>query len=243
MTARSPDRHRFRPVLGELEDLCHCATCGLPRDHATHDQDVAGPPDLAHAIQAAKDALWEQKGLIWSPAAIQRQAQLCVEAAAPVLLQATRDRLAEAERGVLWAEDRNAGLEVYAADLHQLLKSFEWSGRLSDCPYCGHLNQSGHTADCRLAAALQTDPPARGRAILEEVERLREDVAQLDHARQDLFAELRAVREGNDRLQEFQQAIIDAFGEFRWDRVSAALVALHAPALDLGAAREEDGGG
>lgn len=38
-----------------------------------------------------------------------------------------------------------------------------------------------------------------------------------------------------DRLDSFEQAIVDALGELRWDKVSAALVTLHASGIDLAA--------
>jgi septal ring factor EnvC (AmiA/AmiB activator) len=68
-----------------------------------------------------------------------------------------------------------------------------------------------------------------GADALEQLQATQAEIEQLDHARSDLYDELRTVREDNDRFQKFEQAIVDAFGELRWDKISTALVALHAP--------------
>ena len=103
----------------------------------------------------------------------------------------TQDRLAEYENASNWqvnclccdslldasiaehqraeqAEDSKADLEVYAAELRDLLE------RSNDqqCQGCGCApHRETHRPDCRVAAVLQADGPARAREVLEEVQR------------------------------------------------------------------------
>lgn len=207
---------------------------------------MGSPPDLAHAIQAVRKAL----PLLAAEGTWDETARVAVEAAAPVLLQVTRDRLAELEHAIDWqtsctacarmldasihdheraeqAEDRLADLEVYAAELHDFIRSVEWYGTRCNvditgcededvCPVCDASEDEGHRPDCRLAHALQVDPPARGRAILDQVVRLRE----------------RARQEPCEGCYERCCGASDVCGcHTFWT------------ALDLGAAQEEDSGG
>lgn len=133
---------------------------------------MADAPDLGEAIKAGVFALMH-KPFNLHPDGGRPMARAVLEAAAPVLLQATRDRLAD--------------LEMYAAELHDLLtrttriRAAGQEGRCTFCHqfpdhahcwWCG-IHEPSHLSDCPVAHALQADPPARGRAILEEVERLR----------------------------------------------------------------------
>jgi hypothetical protein len=131
---------------------------------------VAGPPDLHQAIQAATTALCDQHPAIGLSDPWAQVARIAVEAAASVLLQAIRDRLAD--------------LKVYAAELRDLIQSMEWYGTRCNvdiagcedeevCPVCDASQDEGHRADCRLAHMLQVDGPARGHAILDELRQLR----------------------------------------------------------------------
>jgi FtsZ-binding cell division protein ZapB len=164
--------------------------------------------DLHQAIQAATTALCDQDPAIGLSDPWAQVARIAVETAAPPLLQAIRDRLAKAENeiaadeeviGILGLDlqelrDRYAALEVHAAELRDLLEQLEWAGSGAPeataawdcCPVCGLLRQEPaggfHLDDCKLAHALQAAGPARGHAILDEVERLREENRQLQIA-------------------------------------------------------------
>ncbi len=170
-----------------------------------------------------------------------RAAALAVNAAAPVLLHATRDR--------------HAALEVQAAELRDLLEQsisapdYDSDGK---CNYCrmdvarlsrhGHCWQCGliggvHLADCRIGAALQTDGPDRGHTILQEVQRLRE--ANDGLYRQAMAKELRA-------LQEFRRTVFAALPVI-WPKDDPHAdtfrkIAEAHNALDPAAQREADGG-
>jgi hypothetical protein len=178
------------------------------------------------AIQAATGALRELS--TWPREQCEFAARTATVAAAPVLLQATRDRLAlpqcpecrepmkpDEPRVAAWSStywvhqecgddsdragvnplqqlrDRLADLEVYAAELRDLLEqsightTISMDGLCSydggdpshaHCWWCGQLQvgvaNSEHLADCHVAAVLQVDGPARGHAILDEVQRL-----------------------------------------------------------------------
>jgi hypothetical protein len=136
--------------------------------------------DLHQAIQAAITALCAQHPAIGLSDPWAQVARIAIEAAMPILLQAIRDRY--------------AALEVHAAELRDLLEQLEWAGSGAPeataawdcCPVCGLLRQEPaggfHLDDCKLAHALQAAGPARGHAILDEVERLREENRQLQIA-------------------------------------------------------------
>lgn len=121
-------------------------------------------------------------------------------------LQATRDRLAD--------------LEVYAAELHDLLNELFYRG-------------GSGVLDRKIRTALQTEPPARGRAILDQVERLRKVTEACPSSeRLRLLADWLDLHD-NDRRYRGPREVQDDLRKFA-DAVDA---------LDLGAAQEEDRGG
>jgi hypothetical protein len=120
-----------------------------------------GPPDLHQAIQAATTALCDQHPAIGLADPWAQVARIAVETAAPVLLQATRDR--------------HADLEVYAAELRDLLEQ-AFNDDVRPDP------RGRRELVTKVQAALQVDGPARGQTILAENERLRRGLrALLDH--------------------------------------------------------------
>lgn len=161
---------------------------------------VAAPPDLAHAIQAA--AMLRQMAMNPGPDDLRTvpgtdPAAVALRAGADALeqLQATRDRLADLQginatigndldqANAKLADyrsrieslcDQLADLQVYAAELHDLLQQV-WE--LHGGPE-GAALWVAQPFGQKIGAALQVDPPARGRAILEEVERSREAIQE-----------------------------------------------------------------
>jgi hypothetical protein len=160
-----------------------------------HGQPVAD--DLHQAIQAAADAL-KPEGWVEGPVYRREVARIAVEVAAPVLLQATRDRLAdlEGDKATIGDEldkahakitdhrqrieslcDRNTDLEVQVAELHDLLEQAgEYVLRVPA--------ENANVLWDQIQAALQVDGPTRGHAILHEVERLRTFVEEVTQALQ-----------------------------------------------------------
>jgi len=117
----------------------------------------AGPPDLAQAIHAATVALRNHHPAIGLSDPWAQPARIAVEAAAPVLLHVTRDR--------------HAALEVHVAELRGALEQIRQL--YLDLTAKGQLNFYVTKSYDVAMAALQTDGPARGHAILHEVQRLR----------------------------------------------------------------------
>ena len=81
---------------------------------ATPTEAPAGPPDLTHAIQAATRALMhDDSWVVWADPNVLHDvtpsvaARIVLEAATPVLLQATRDRLADLEATVQRLREQN----------------------------------------------------------------------------------------------------------------------------------------
>jgi len=191
----------------------HPAGCwGLfPQGSVAVEVDEHGQPvgdDLHQAIQAATTALCDQHPAIGLSDPWAQVARIAVEAAMPVLLQATRDRLAD--------------LEVHATELRCLIEDA-----------VGYVEAEagwGDTTAARMRAALQVDGPARGHAILHEVERLRVLRRALHAKVIDYHEALRNRVHGGIAADRLLQAVIDladAFGD---------------PALDQAAQREDDDG-
>ncbi len=138
------------------------------------------------ATEAAADALMDDPAPWTAPHqmvdAARGAARMVVEAAAPVLLHATRaenELLLERieahsiegirlENELQATRDRHADLEVQVAELRDLLEQ-SISGQ-ADCWRCD-MPGGYHLVGCTVAAALQTSGPARGHAILQEVQR------------------------------------------------------------------------
>jgi hypothetical protein len=234
------ERHTFQWHLTQTANWCARPDCHHPRDNPIHQVEPADPTvertddDLHQAIQAAYRAIHDHAlhQVIDGVATCycQGAGELAVEAAAPILLQATRSdidgwrtlaqkserRIGELLEQLQATRDRHADLEVHAADLRDLLERA--TERLE---YSAHETGDYHTWHVaeRCRAVLQVDGPARGHAILEEVERLRE------------FE--RAVRTA---LQPWYWTGIDADGKSYQD-VVAEVTTAHA-ALDQAAQRE-----
>ncbi len=150
--------------------------------------------DLPQAIQAAYRAIHDHAlhqvidGM--ATCYCHRAAALAVNAAAPVLLHATRDRHADLEVHV-------AELKDTLAELFDLLHVMTLSSKER-----ASVNvRDSQVIEARVRAVLQTDGPARGHAILQEVQRLRK--ANDGLYRQAMAKELRA-------LQEFRRTVFAA---------------------------------
>lgn len=122
-----------------------------------------------------------------------------------------RDLTREQDQALQATQDQLAAMRVWAAELHDLLQQV-WE--LHGGPE-GTAVWVTQPFGQKIGAALQTDPPARGRAILEEVERYRA------------------------LLEEVVQP--QPWGDFadKWTPLRTKIRA----ALDLGAAQEEGDGG
>jgi hypothetical protein len=135
--------------------------------------------DLHQAIQAAITALCDQHPAIGLSDPWAQVARIAVETAAPVLLQATRDRL--------------AALEVHAAELHDVLEQlWDLFGSQFSSDPARAFRTDGAEIGNRVRAALQVDGPARGHTILEEVQRLRALTAVPDVPTHPFVAEQRS---------------------------------------------------
>ncbi len=181
--------------------------------------------DLPQAIQAAYRAIHDHAlhQVIDGVATCycQRAAELAVNAAAPILLQATRDR--------------HAALEVQAAKLRDLLEQMA-TEHLFDQEASIDWDWL-HEMKRKVLAVLQISGPDRGHTILQEVQRLRE--ANDGLYRQAMAKELRA-------LQEFRRTVFAALPVI-WPKDDPHAdtfrkIAEAHNALDPAAQREADGG-
>jgi hypothetical protein len=157
----------------------HPAGCwGLfPQGSVAIEVDEHGQPvgdDLHQAIQAAAEPTPVDLGGVAADlrSIAAKGAWGIPELAAERIVAVTPDLVAELQA----SRDRHADLEVQVAELRDLLARRQWGWQ--GCHVCGEYFVNGHLPDCRIAAALQADGPARGHAILAEVERLREAIRE-----------------------------------------------------------------
>jgi hypothetical protein len=131
---------------------CRVTDCTCTKFEQANPTVERGDVDLHQAIQAATTALCDQHPAIGLSDPWAQVARIAVEAAASVLLQAIRDRLAD--------------LEVQVAELRDLLEQAN--------PRIGTLlaGDDHYALKARIETVLQVDGPARGHAILAEVQRL-----------------------------------------------------------------------
>ena len=155
---------RFQDVAGEETGSADRAEPGHESLEADRLADATSgppplltPPDLHQAIHAATVALRNHHPAIGLSDPWAQPARIAVEAAAPVLLHVTRDR--------------HAALEVHVAELRGALEQIRQL--YLDLTAKGQLNFYVTKSYDVAMAALQTDGPARGHAILHEVQRLR----------------------------------------------------------------------
>ena len=154
-----------------------CTTCGYSRQGAptgfcwgwAPPTTPAGPPDLQQAIHAGTVALRDQHPAIGLSDPWAKVAHIAVEAAAPVLLQATRDRHADLEMQVAELRDlleQSISTPDYDSDgqCNYCRMDIQRISRHSHCWQCG-LTGGQHLDDCRIDAALQTSGHARGHTI------------------------------------------------------------------------------
>ncbi len=119
-------------------------------------------------VEAAAPILLDGADTYWHDRARVYRAELN---AIRVINDQLRDLTREQDQTLQATRDRHADLEVQVVELRDLLEQ-SISGQ-ADCWRCD-MPGGYHLVDCAVAAALQTDGPARGHAILQEVQRLRQ---------------------------------------------------------------------
>ncbi len=186
--------HRHHSGLANMID-CDIPGCTCTKFDPA-DPKIEQASDLQRAIHVATVALRDHDPAIGLSDPWAQPARIAVEAAYPLLLHATRDR--------------HDALEVYAAELRGLLER-SISGP-ADCWQCD-MPGGYHLVDCPVAAALQTSGPARGHAILQE----------------------------NQRLREFERAV-RAGANYNYDTLGMTQVDKALAVLDQAAQREVDSG-